>query len=82
MRYLIITYMKKATGEIDEVLSVSKKVKFSDLQTANIIMDFKLNKVEKCIIDKQQVDTDWDRLHTYYSEHYPAIIQRLEVEAK
>jgi hypothetical protein len=45
-------------------------------------MDFKLQKVEKCIIDRQKVDTDWDRLHTYYSEHYPAIIQRLESEAK
>lgn len=82
MRYLIITYMKKATGEIDEVLSVSKSVRKNDIQTANIIMDFKLKKVQKCIIDRAQVDTDWERLLAYYSEHYPAIISRLEAESQ
>jgi 2'-5' RNA ligase len=45
MRYLILTYYRKPTGQIDEVMAVSKNLKRRDLQTANVILDFKDQKV-------------------------------------
>ena len=38
MRYLILTYYRKPTGQIDEVMAVSKNLKRRDLQTANVIL--------------------------------------------
>ena len=36
MRYLILTYYRKANGEIDEVMAVAKNLKNRDHQTANV----------------------------------------------
>lgn len=82
MRYLLITYLHKADGKIDEQVAVAKKVKPKDIQTCNVIMDFKELKIEKCMVDGHSVDTDWGKLSTYYRQVYPAIIERLEEEAR
>ena len=82
MRYFLVTYTTKAGGQIDEVVSVSKNVRPNDIQTCNIIMDYKTHKVDKCVIEGKKVDTDWDKLNTYYRDLYPNIIERLESEAK
>jgi len=77
MRYLLITYVKKATGQIDEQVGVSRNLKPRDLTTCNIILDFKTQKIEKALIDGKQVDTTWDMIQDYYSQVYPALIDDL-----
>jgi hypothetical protein len=82
MRYFIITYLRKPNGQIDEQCEVTKKVKERDLTTANVILDFKEKKVEKCMIEGQVITMDWDNAYEYYKRVYPAIIERLEIEAE
>jgi len=77
MRYLILTYYRKATGQIDEVMAVSKNIKRRDLQTANVILDFRDQTVVRASMGDQQVPKDWDRIVSYYYQHYAHTIERL-----
>ena len=77
MRYLILTYYKKASGQIDEVMAVAKNLKTRDLQTANVILDFKEQKVLRARVGDEAVPLDWDRIVGYYYQHYTATIERL-----
>jgi len=81
MRYLLITFMRKPGGQIDELVAVSKKIKQADLQTCNVIIDYAGKKVLKCVIEGKVVDTDFDRMDTYYKKIYPNLIEQLEKEA-
>ena len=82
MRYLLITYLKKADGKIDEQVTVTKNIKPRDIQTCNIILDFKQRKVEKALIDGLPMgDLDWGKFYTYFHNLYPNIIERLDAEA-
>jgi hypothetical protein len=78
LRYLLIQYLRKPNGQIDEQVTVSKKIKTTDLQMCNVIMDYGSKKIEKCIIEGKKVDTDWDRLNDYYKNIYPALVDQLE----
>ena len=78
MRYLFITYARKPNGQIDELVSISKKVKPSDQQTVNVILDFVDKKIAKCVIEGKKNDTDWDRMNGYYKKIYPKLIDQLE----
>jgi hypothetical protein len=49
----------------------------SDLQTANVILDFKLLQVERCSMNGVQVPKVWDTVVSYYYQHYANIIERL-----
>jgi len=80
MRYLLITYVTKANGQIDETTAVAKNLKSRDWQTANVILDFQLQRVEKCTMNGVVVPKDWDRIVSYYYQHYANIIERLFVE--
>ena len=82
MRYFLVTYATKPGGQIDEVVTVSKSVKKNDIQTCNIIMDYKTRKVDKCLIEGKVLPTDWEKLDNYYRQLYPSIIERLEKEAQ
>lgn len=82
MRYFLVTYYTKPGGQIDEAVTVSKSVKQNDLQTCNVIMDYKMKKVDKCFIEGKVVTTEWGKLDTYYRQLYPSIIERLEKEAQ
>ena len=77
MRYLIITYYKKANGQTDEVMAVAKNLKSRDIQTANVIFDFKKLEVTKVSMSGAEVVKDWDRIVSYYFQHYSATIERL-----
>ncbi len=77
MRYLILTYYKKASGQIDEVMAVSKNLKARDHQTANVILDFKTLSVVKCSMGGVNVPRDFNRIVEYYMQHYEATIKRL-----
>jgi hypothetical protein len=80
MRYLLLTYYKKPNGQIDEVLSLARNIKTRDVQTANVILDFKHQRVEKCSMDGVVVPRDWDRIVSYYYQHYASTIERLFTE--
>jgi hypothetical protein len=77
MRYLILTYYQKATGQIDEVMAVAKSLKARDHQTANVILDFKTLSVLKCSMSGVTVPRDFDRIVEYYHQHYESTISRL-----
>ena len=77
MRYLLLTYYTRANGQIDEVMAVSKNLKKNDLQTCNVILDFKTLSVLKCSMAGTQVPKDFDRIAAYYHQHYAATIERL-----
>jgi U3 small nucleolar RNA-associated protein 14 len=81
MRYFLVTYATKASGQIDEVVAVTKQVRQRDLQMCNVIMDYKNKKVEKCVIEGKNVATTWENLDEYYRKLYTNIIERLEKEA-
>ena len=78
MRYLLITFARQPGGAIDEQVGFSKKVKTSDLQTCNVIIDYKEQRVIKCVIEGKVVDTDFDRMNAYYKQVYPELIAQLE----
>ena len=77
MRYLIFTYYTKPSGKIDEVMSLSNRVKPKDLQTANVILYFRDQVVLKCVIDGKSMPKEWDTIVAYYYKHYQATMERL-----
>jgi hypothetical protein len=81
MRYFLITFFRKAGGQIDEMIKVSKKVKPADLSTCNIIMDYGLRKIDKCVVEGKRLDKTFDELSEYYRKIYPSLVHQLEKEA-
>lgn len=77
MRYLLVTYFRKPGGQIDEQVGMSKRIRTSDNQTCNVIVDYAERKVVKCVIEGKVVDTDFDKMNQYYSEVYPDLIDNL-----
>lgn len=81
MRYLLVNFLRKRAGQIDEMVSVTKRVRTSDMNTANVILDFADKKVVKCIIEGKEHDTNFDKMREYYAKIYPKLIEQLEREA-
>lgn len=82
MRYLLITFMRKPGGQIDELVKISKKLKPADMQTCNVVLDYATKTINKCVIEGKKLDTDWERMNTYYRKVYPQLIDQLEKEAE
>jgi hypothetical protein len=80
MRYLLLTYYRRPSGQVDEAMTLSRSIKQRDLQTANVILDFRDLAVIKCSMDGVTVPKDWDHVVSYYYQHYSATIERLFVE--
>jgi hypothetical protein len=80
MRYLLITFYRKPGGQIDEQARFVKRVRNSDLTMSNIIMDYGLRKVEKCVVEGKKLDRSFDDLNDYYRKIYPVMITQLEKE--
>ena len=80
MRYLLITYVRRPKGNIDEVMSVSKNVRSRDLQTCNVILDFKRLEVVKATMDGTTIPKDFNRVVEYYYQYYQSTIDRLFAE--
>ena len=78
MRYLLIVFVRKPNGQIDEQVSISKRVRPSDIQTCNVILDFAKKKIDKCVVEGKVVDTDWGKMIEYYKRIYPTLIDQLE----
>ncbi len=81
MRYLIISFLRRRGGQIDEMVSTAKRVRTSDMENANVILDFADNKVVKCLIEGKPHPTDFDKMRDYYNRVYPNLIEQLEREA-
>lgn len=77
MRYLLITYVRKPGGQIDEQMIFSKTIKTNDLQICNVIMDYKEEKIIKCVIESNIVPTSFEKLNEYYEKIYPNVIEQL-----
>ena len=77
MRYLILTYYTQANGKIDEAMTVANKIRRKDWQTANVILDFKEQRVLAARMHDTSIPKDWDRIVGYYYQFYTQIIERL-----
>lgn len=80
MRYLLITFYRKPGGQIDEQARFVKRVRNSDISMSNIIMDYGLRKVEKCVVEGNKLNKSFDDLSNYYKKIYPHMINQLEKE--
>jgi hypothetical protein len=80
VRYLLITYVTRPKGNIDEVMAVTKNVKRRDLQTCNVILDFKRLEVVKASMNGTTIPKDFDRIVEYYYQYYQSTIDRLFAE--
>ena len=80
MRYLVISYYIKANGQTDEAMAVAKNLKARDIQTANVILDFKDQKVLLASVQGMSATRDWDTIVSYYYKHYSATIERMFTE--
>ena len=77
MRYLLLTYYTRPSGKIDEVMTISTRLKRKDLQMTNVILDFKDQLVLLCSVGGITANKDWDTVVSYYYKHYAATIERL-----
>ena len=78
MRYLLITFYRKPGGQIDEQARFVKRVRTSDSSSSNIILDYGLRKVDKCVVEGKRLDKTFDDLHNYYKKIYPNMVANLE----
>ena len=69
--------MRKPNGQIDEAMTVTKNLKKRDLQTANVIMDFKEQKIVLASMEGKIVPKDWDKIVSYYYQHYAHTIESM-----
>lgn len=82
MRYLLITYVRKPNGQIDEQVEITRNLRPKDMQICNVVLDFKNKKVERCFIEGKVVSQDWEQLRNYYYTVYPDVIDRIEKDLK
>lgn len=75
---MLITFFRKPGGQIDEQVGFSKKVRPADEQTCNVILDFKDRKVLKCVIEGKVTPTSFEKMHEYYKQIYPQLVEQLD----
>ena len=80
MRYFLVSYLKQANGQMDEVVSVSARLKLRDRQTAAVILDFATQTVLQCSMNGTTVPKDWNKIVSFYYQHYAATFDRLAKE--
>lgn len=64
--------------QIDEVVSVSRRLRNNDLQTCNVILDFQTRSVVLANMDGVTVPKDWTKIRDFYHQHYAKYIDQLE----
>lgn len=77
MRYMIVNYQRRPSGQLDEKFAVSRNLKNRDLDTAAVIVDFQTKKVIKASFDGAIVPKNFDRVVGYYHQHYRQHIDQL-----
>jgi hypothetical protein len=78
MRYFLVKYSRKPTGQMDETISVSKRLRTKDYQTSAVILDFQSRQVIQASMDGVTVPRDWNRIRDFYHQHYAKLIEDLE----
>lgn len=78
MRYFIVRYLRKPSGNMDEIVAVSKNLRTKDIQSAAVILDFKTQKVLQSSLDGKTVPKDWWKIRDFYHQHYKRMIEDLE----
>ena len=78
MRYLIVTYIKKPDGQVDEAVEVDSKYRKRHETTANVVLDFLEQKVLKCRMDGRIGLKEWVPVRDYYYKYYKNIVEDLE----
>jgi hypothetical protein len=73
----MLTYYTKPDGKVDESMAVATRVRIKDWQMANMILDFREQKVLKAVLQNNDIPKDWDRIVGYYYPFYTNIIERL-----
>lgn len=79
MRYFVVTYIQKPDGRLDEQIEVAAKLSNRHVRTANVILDFKTQTVEKARLE-QPIERNWFVIKGYYENIYKDIITTLERE--
>jgi hypothetical protein len=74
---MIINYYRRPSGKMDESMIVAAKIRDRELQTAAVIVDFRTRTVIKASFDGAVVPKDFDRVVSYYQQHYRDHIQPL-----
>lgn len=80
MRYLMVRYLRKPNGQMDELVEVGKRLKPRDYSYAAVILDFRSKKVEKAHLDGVTLPRDFDRIRNFYHKHYSQLIDNLEAQ--
>ena len=65
---------------MDEVVEVSGKLKRKDRQTAAVILDFATQTVLQCSMNGTTVPKEWNKIVSFYYQHYAATFDRLAKE--
>lgn len=81
MRYLLISFFRKKGGQIDEAIKASVELAESDVNTANVILDYADRKILKSVIEGEEVVLDFQKTSDYYHKVYPKLIDQLIKEA-
>ena len=63
-------WSEEGAGQMDEQLSFARKVRNSDLQTCNVILNLTEKKIIKCSIGDLS-GSDYDRIFDYFKTNYP-----------
>jgi hypothetical protein len=63
---------------MDEVVSVTRRLRTRDIQTSAVILDFKKQEVCQASLDGAVVPKNWQRIRDFYHQHYPEVIDNLE----
>ena len=79
MRYLLLTFYRKPGGQIDEERKVSATLKQREIQQCSVILDYRDEKVIKCVIEGKMVPTSFEKLNEYYKKIYPEAVDQLEL---
>ena len=81
MRYITITFVRRRGGQIDELVATSKRVRTSDMEDANVILDFADKKILKCVIEGKNHESTFEKMRDYYARVYPNLVDQLERES-
>ena len=63
---------------MDELISVSKKIKLNDYQTAAVILDFQKGSVIQSTMNGVTIPKDFVKIRDFYQQHYKRLIDDLE----
>jgi len=78
VRYLIVTYIKRANGQVDETVEVETRYRPRHKTSANVVLDFANKAVLKCRMEGNTGSKDWDHIRDYYHKHYENVVDNLE----